>query len=262
MIIVGEKLNSSIPKTLDALNAMDEDYLVKLAKRQEKCGADYLDINTAICGELETEKLLWLVDCVLQNTSCGIMIDSPSTDAIIAALNKIQDRKVIINSVTLTQRIDELLPVIAERGCGVVALPMDENGIPDTAEKRLDCAKRLIERLTKEGVEPGNIFIDAITESLSVGDKNAVVALDTIRAIKEYAPQVHTVCGLSNVSFGLPQRISINCAFLSAAIACGLDSAIMDITLPAMRTALFSALAVSGRDEYCMNYISFVRESN
>lgn len=260
MIIIGEKLNSSIPKTLEALKVRDEASIIKMINKQERCGADYLDINTAICGAEELNQLLWLIELVLSNSNCGIMLDSPSPDVIAHALQKVEGRNVIINSVTLTERIDELLPVIRQSGCGVVGLPIDEDGIPNSADKRFYNAQRLLERLGEEGIPSDRIYIDTLAEALAVGSENAKITLDTTRKIRQAQPKVHLTCGLSNISFGLPKRNNINTAFLAMAIYCGLDSAILDITTPAMRTMLASALAVNGEDEYCMEYISYIRE--
>lgn len=260
MIIIGEKLNSSIPRTLEALKSHDETTLINMIKNQERCGADYLDINTAICGAEELNQLLWLIELVISNSNCGIMLDSPSPNVIVQAMKKTEARKLIINSVTLTDRIDELLPVIRQSGCGVVALPIDGNGIPVSSEERLDNAKRLMERFGKEGIAPEKIYIDALAEALAVGTDNAKTALETIQKARCAFPKVHLTCGLSNISFGLPKRNNINTAFLAMAVYCGLDSAILDITAPAMRTMLSSALAVNGEDEYCMEYISYIRD--
>ena len=157
MIIIGEKLNSSIPKTLEAIKEEDKEYLLSLITSQENNGADYLDINTAICEE-ELDKMLWLIDLVMEHSQCGIMIDSPSVSVVKEAVKRAAGRKVIINSVTLIERIDELLPLIKETGASVVGLPMDEDGIPDTVEKRVANALRLIEKISAFGI-PQKIYL-------------------------------------------------------------------------------------------------------
>jgi 5-methyltetrahydrofolate--homocysteine methyltransferase len=260
MIIIGEKLNSSIPKTLTAINSGDTNYLINIIKEQEDAGASFLDINTAICGEDELAKLIWLVELALKNSKCGIMLDSPSPKVIKEAIKIIKDRKIIINSVTLTDRIDELLPVIKEAGAYVVGLPIDNVMMPETAKKRVDNASKLIEKITNFGIDIDKIYIDVLAEALSVGNENAMVTINTIKSLKELYPNVKTICGLSNISFGLPKRVNINCAFLTAAVVAGLDSAIMDITSQAMKTCLASSLAIAGKDDYCLEYISEIRK--
>jgi len=260
MIVIGEKLNSSIPSTWEAMQSGDTEKLTAMIRRQEECGADYLDINTAMFGEEEKAEMVKLVSLAMENSSCGIMLDSPSPDVIAYVLPLIKDRPVIVNSVTLCERVKGLAPLIAECGAGVVAMPSDENGIPAEASQRIENACRLIEILSDYGIAEENIYVDCICEALAVGDTNAKITLDTIRGVQEIHPSVKTVCGLSNVSFGLPKRIFINTAFLCAALYAGLDGAIMDCTSEKMTEALKSAEAVIGKDEYCMNYIEYVRE--
>lgn len=259
MIIIGEKLNTSIPKTQEAVKNRDDAYLIRLIRAQEESGADYQDLNTAVGPKDELESMRWLISLALAHSNSGIMLDSPSTEIIEQAIHAVQDRPVIVNSVTLSQRLS-LLPVIRETGAAVVGLPMDEYGIPATAEKRAETAKRLVEKLTAAGIPPEKIFIDVLAESVAVADNNLMTALHTIPLIHGIDPNIHTICGVSNVSFGLPRRVNINSAFLSAAVTAGLGSAILDITSPAIKTALLTSLVVAGQDEYCLSYISHMRK--
>ena len=262
MIIVGEKLNSSIPATLEALNAKDEATLIRLIQAQEKAGADYLDINTALCIHGEEESLIWLTQLAMKHSSCGIMLDSPSPQAITAAAAIVKDRPLILNSVTLTHRIDQIAPLAKAIGAGVVGLPIDEKGIPEDAEARTDNALRLVKMLSDYGIAYEQIYIDVLAQAISVGSNNAISALHTLHRVKTYCPGVNTICGLSNVSFGLPGRVNINCAFLSGAYLAGLSSAILDITSPAIRKTLAAARALAGDDEYCLEYIGVIRHMN
>lgn len=257
MIIIGEKLNSSIPSALEAMKSGDE-AVIALIRAQESAGAAYLDINTAMFESRETEVMERVVKLVLENSECGIVLDSPDPEVLKRVSKLCAGRELILNSVTSDERIDELAPVAAELGCGVIALPMSVDGIPDTAEGRLECAKTAIAKLTAAGVAEENIYIDAICETLATLDTNAKTSLDTIRLVKENTG-AKTTCGLSNVSFGLPKRAFINAAFVSAAIFCGLDSAIVDPTSKELKRAVFAASAVAGQDEYCMEYIGFIR---
>lgn len=260
MIIIGEKLNTSIPNTLDAVQNKDEAALVALIRAQDESGADYQDINTAV-GADELENMKWLTRLVLENTNNGIMLDSPSPEVIEKVIGMAAGRPVIVNSVTLTQRLS-ILPVIRDTGAAVVGLPMDDDGIPQTAAGRAENAKRMVDKLTNAGIPAEKIFIDALAESVAVADQNLMTVLAALPLIGAIDPGIKTICGVSNVSFGLPRRININCAFLSAAIAAGLSSAILDITSPSVKTALISSLAAFGQDEYCLNYISHIRSLN
>lgn len=258
MIIIGEKLNSSIPSALEAMKSGDE-AIIALIRAQEEAGANYLDINTALVEDGEAEAMERIVRLALDNSSCGLVLDSPDPEVLSKAARLCAGRELILNSVTADERIDELLPTLAELGCGVVLLPMNQSeGIPESAEGRLECAKAAISKLTAAGVSEENIYVDAICETLATSDTNAKTALETIRLIKSETG-AKTVCGLSNVSFGLPKRAFINAAFLSIALSKGLDAAIVDPCSKELRKALYSASAVLGLDEYCMEYIGFVR---
>jgi cobalamin-dependent methionine synthase I len=255
MIIIGEKLNSSIPNTFEALKNCNSEYLKNIAIAQQNNGADYLDLNTAMFGTEEISKMNYLIELVQNSTKCGIMLDSPSPDVIKQAICKIKNRKIIINSVTLSERLNALADTINEYHTGVVGLPVDEKGMPETAEQKTMNALKLIELLENNQLSPENIYIDVLAQSLATDSSSAVAAIQTIMAVKKAKPSVHIVCGLSNVSFGLPKRLTINSAFLSAAVFAGLDSAIMDITSEPIRNALYASLVVAGEDEYCINYI-------
>ncbi|HOV69144.1 MAG TPA: dihydropteroate synthase [Clostridia bacterium] len=260
MVIIGEKLNSSIPKTYNAFIDNDTEYIIGLIKAQEAAGAEYLDINTALSGD-ELSKMEKVVRLVLEHSSCGIMLDSTSPDVVVKTLPLIKNRKVIINSVTLAERIDAIIPVAVQYNAGVVALPIGRYGMPKNASQRAENAFQLIEILTSNNIPKNNIYIDILAEALATNQSSAVEAINAIGLIKERYPNIHIICGLSNVSYGLPKRININAAFLSAAVFAGLDTVIMDITSPAIKQILYAALAVAGKDEYCMDYLEAIRES-
>lgn len=257
MIKVAERLNSSVKKTLTALESNDVAYLTDMAVKQAKAGADYIDINAALLGEREAEGLKLLADLVLEHTKCGIMIDSPNPYVIEPLLDRLGDRPYIINSVALDNRLMVLKGVIQSRGCGVVVLPMAEH-IPATAHERVECAKRLADELD---IPHNRLYIDALAVSVASEYTSIKTTLDSIAAIRKALPEAHITCGASNVSFGLPKREIVNAAFLIAAIYAGLDSAIIDITRPAIVQAIVAGSLIAGYDEYCMDYITYIRES-
>lgn len=258
MIIIGEKLNSSIPSAFAAMQEGDE-AIINLIKLQSEAGAKYLDINTAMFEDKEAEMMKKVASLVLANSECGLMLDSPATEVLCRVIEEFSGADIILNSVTADERIDELAPIAAKYDCGIVVLPMDVNGIPETADGRLECAKTAIAKLTAAGVKEENIYVDAICETLATCDTNGKTALDVIAKIKE-STSAKTTCGLSNVSFGLPKRGVLNGAFLTVALYNGLDSAIIDPTSKEIRKSLFAGEAILGRDEYCMEYINFARE--
>lgn len=261
MLIVGEKLNSSIPSSFKAMQERNTDFMINLINSQAEAGAEYIDVNTAMFEEKEYEYMEWAVGLIQDHSCCGIMIDSPSPKTVLRILPIISGKRPIINSVTLTERIDVLLPAAKDFGCGVVALPIAGKGIPSSVKERIENVKALIDRLTFGGVAPEHIYIDVLVSAIAMADTGGTAALETVSGVRSLGAGVHTICGLSNVSFGLPMRANINAAFLSAAVCAGLDSVIMDISDPFIRQILFASLAVSGIDEYCLGYIESVRNA-
>lgn len=260
MIRISEKLNSSIPAILTAFEQKNEAFLIDLIQKQEAAQADYIDINTALLQEKELETMLYTINLVKKHSAMGIMIDSPTVSVIEKAVEAAQDRSIIINSVTLTDRINELIPLLQQNpDISVVGLPIPKTGIPTTAEERVQCAEELIQKLTDNGISEDRIFIDVLVEALAVGDNNAKIALDTLRLFKQKHPNIKTTGGFSNVSFGLPKRIIINTAFLAMAMYAGLDSAIMDVASDTMKKSYRAINALLGNDEYCMDYIEEIR---
>jgi 5-methyltetrahydrofolate--homocysteine methyltransferase len=258
MILIGEKLNSSIPRTLGALKNRDTDYLVKLIKKQTSAGAFYLDVNTAL-AENEAETMLWLISLITEHSDCGIMLDTPNADVIAAVMPKIRDKKLIINSVTMDEKYDGLIKIAAEYKAGLVCLPMNGRHIPATAEERLVVALALVEKLRRAGVKNENIYMDALAGAIAADNSNAPVTLNTIRLIKEKEPQINIICGLSNISFGLPGRVRLNAAFLMMAMQNGLNSVIADVLSKEIQEAIIMARVLLGLDEYCMAYIEWYR---
>lgn len=261
MIIIGEKLNSSIPKTLEAMEANDQAAIVSLIEKQTNAGADFLDVNTAICGDAELEKMLWVIGLIKTHSSCGIMVDSASGDVVKQAVKAAEGRDLIINSTTITDRFDTVVPLALETGAAVVGLPIDDAGMPHTVEDK--CAKidALIAKLRAAGIPDDRIYVDVLVETLATNAMSAKASIEAVSYVAGADPGIKTVCGLSNVSFGLPKRALINSAFLSAALMAGLSSAIIDPANPAMRAAMAAARVVAGQDEFCMDYITYIRDS-
>ena len=260
MLIISEKLNSSIPSVLEAFQTGNEAFLIDVIKKQEAAGAIYIDINTALLQEGEGEAMEYAIRLVKEHSSMGIMIDSPNVSVIEKGVEAAAGRNIIINSVTLTERIDELMPLLIEKPeLSVVGLPIGSDGIPKTSEKRVQYAGELIQKLVANGISEERIYIDVLVEALAVGDQNAKVTLETLRLMKEHYPNVKTTGGFSNISYGLPKRMLLNTAFLAMAMYQGLDSAIMDPAPDSMKKSYRAITALLGQDEYCMDYIDEIR---
>ncbi len=261
MIIIGEKLNSSIPSTLEAMSAKDEVFVKELAARQAAAGAHYLDINTGMCED-EGEALIWAVKLAQEAApDCGIMADSANPSALSALFDTVEMKKVVINSVTLEDyRLEGVLPLVKKFGTGIVAMPIDGEGMPQTAQRRVENADRLIGILREEGVKDQDIYVDVVVEAAATGWDVPQKVLEAIRTLRGKYPQIHILGGLSNISFGLPKRGTINQSFLACAMTQGMDAPIMDVTNQAMKMHLCATEMLLGQDEYCMNYLGAFRE--
>ncbi|MEA4832285.1 MAG: dihydropteroate synthase [Oscillospiraceae bacterium] len=266
MILIGEKINSSIPKTQEMMKSNDYEGIASVIKLQEKWGADYIDLNTGVFTD-EAERLKSLIKLTLENTSenTGIMLDSASPDTLLKTINLTGNRKLIINSVTLTIRFSEIIPefkkiIESGREAYVVAMPIEKR-TPSTIEERLKNVDSVVKKLHDAGIEDKNVFLDVLAETVAVEDNAAVKLFDTLKYVKSKYPEIKTVCGMSNISFGLPKRIKINCAVVAIANSLGLDAAICDVTSAEFMTAFRASEMLCGRDEYCMGYIDFLRDN-
>jgi len=261
MLIVGEKINTSRKEAREAVEKKDEHFIRQLARRQKEAGAHYIDVN---CGtfEKEPELLSWLVK-IVQDELNGepLCIDSPNPEAVEAAL-KVHQGKAMLNSISGEKdRYDGLLPLIEKYGCRTVVLCMDdEAGIPPDAETRYKIASRIIEELARKGVNQDDILVDPLIQPISVDSANGVSSAETIKMVRDNYPGTHAICGLSNVSFGLPKRKVLNQAYLVVCAAYGLDAVILDPEDSRMMALVYAAEALLNRDPYCSNYLKAYRK--
>ncbi len=261
MIIIGEKINSTLKAIRPAIESYDAKTIQDLAIKQHEAGAAYIDVNAGMFHDDEPQRLVWLIETIQEVTDAPFAIDSPNPAAIEAALRANKNAKPIINSITNEkERYNAIAPLAVEYKTGIIALCMDDAGMPETVEDRVTIAGRLIEKLTKQGVAIGDIYIDPMIRPIGTGSQNGVVALETMRRVKAEYPDVHLTCGLSNISFGLPARKLINQAFLVAAMSAGLDSAILDPLDKRLMSFLYATEALMGLDDFCMNYLTMFRE--
>lgn len=261
MILIGEKLNSSIPGVKQALASQDGDFVRKLAQAQEAAGADFLDVNAAMFLGEETKKLAWMIQTVREVSSLPFVIDTPDPQAAAKAADLCAGENFVLNSVTLEKsRLEPMLETALKHKAGLVALCMDDSGIPQGASLRVELALALTETLTRAGLKEDKIYLDPMIQPIGSGEGMGLEALEAIRSIRSKLPGVHIVCGLSNCSFGLPKRALLNRTFLVAAMTAGLDCAILDPLNRPLMASLAAARAILGQDEYCMDYLDAFRE--
>lgn len=259
MIVVGELINASRKAIGEAIKGQDVEAIKKVAKDEADAGANYIDVNAGIfCGK-EAECLEWLVQSVQGVTDVPCCIDSPDPKVIEAAL-AVHKGIPMINSISLEkERYNALLPVVAGTDLKVIALCMSDSGMPETTEDRLKIADELINGLVKNNVALDNIYIDPLVQPIGTKDTYGLEFLNAVEGIMTQFKGVHTVCGLSNISYGLPNRKFINRIFAIMAISKGLDGLIINPLDKEMMTSIITAETLGGRDQFCSGYLEAYR---
>jgi 5-methyltetrahydrofolate--homocysteine methyltransferase len=259
MIVVGELINASRKAIGAAIEAKDAPEIQRVAREQREAGADYVDVNAGIFVGQEPEYLKWLVTTVQEVVDGPCCIDSPDPKAIEAAL-AVHRGTAMINSISLEkERYEALLPLIAGTDLKVVALCMGDEGMPETAEQRLAIADKLVNGLVKAKVAVGNIFVDPLVQPVSTKSPFGLEFLKAVDGIMTRFPGVHTICGLTNISHGLPERKLLNQTFAVMAVARGLDGLIINPLDRRMMANLVAAEALAGRDNFCVKYLKAYR---
>jgi corrinoid protein of di/trimethylamine methyltransferase len=255
MIIIGEKLNGSIPSVAKAIAERDADLIRERAKKQAEAGATFLDVCASVEEDVEVETLKWMIDLVQEVTDTPICVDSPSAKSCVAAIPFCK-RPGLVNSVSLEgNKIDTIFPVIADTDWECVALLCDNDGIPDSVERRMKVFHGIMEKAKEYNIAPSRLHIDPLVVTLSTDQTALTVFAECCRQIKAEYPDIHITSGLSNISFGLPTRKNINQAFMVLAMNAGMDSAIVDPTNKNMIGMIYATNALLERDEYCLDYI-------
>lgn len=261
MLIIGERINSSRKSIAEAISSRDTAFIQREAVAQAEAGADYIDVNAGAFIDEEAEHLKWIMDAVQEACDLPLCIDSPDPEVIRKVL-PLAGCTPMINSISLEpKRLEEMLVLVRDFNTKVIGLCQSEDSMADSAAAKLELAEKLVEKVTSAGVEPDALYIDPLVYPLSTDAQSAMATLEAIHLIMSKLPGVHTVCGLTNVSHGLPERKIINRTFLVGAIIRGLDAAILDPTDKQLYGALRAAAAVAGRDDFCMEYIRAFRAS-
>jgi cobalamin-dependent methionine synthase I len=259
MLIVGERINSTRESIAKAIREQDAAFIQDEARQQAEAGADYLDVNAgAFMGE-ESKYLTWLVEIVQDAVDKPLCLDTSNAEALAAALKLCKTKPMLSSISAEKKRYDSFLPIVKSSGCKVIALCIDDSGIPHTADTRTQVADRLIGLLVDEGVALDNIYVDVLAQAVSTDDKAGAVTFETIRRVNAAHAGVHTILGLSNVSFGLPNRRLINQNFISMCMEAGLDSAIADPKDKKLMANILSANLLLGKDRHGMGYIKAFR---
>ena len=257
-VLIGERINPTGKKRLAAALAEgDLEVVRKEDLAQVEAGADVLDVNVGAAGVDEVDLLPRAVRVVMETVDVPVCIDSADVNALRAALavhkEIAPEGKPLINSVNgEEERLEQVLPLVAEYKAAVIGLTMDDDGIPPTAEQRFAVAAKIVERAEALGIPREDLAIDCLALTVGADSQAGLTSLGAIRKVREELG-VNMTLGASNISFGLPEREVINWAFLAMAIQSGVTCPIVDVAK--VRPAVLAADLVLGRDDYAMRYI-------
>ena len=257
--IVGERINTSRKKVQEAVVNKNYTYIQDDVKKQQAAGANFIDVNSGARIGYEKSDMEWLLEVIQEVATIPLCLDSPDPEVLEMGYGMVKD-KPMINSISLeTERYDAMVPFLKGKDCNIVALCMDDSGMPKSRQEVIDRAGRLVKDLEGIGVKREAIYIDPLIQPISTDTTKGLMAMDAVRGIMSQFPGVHTICGLSNISFGLPQRKIINRTFLTLLISAGLDAAIIDPLDDKIMAVLKTTEMLMGNDEYCANYLKGVR---
>lgn len=257
MLIIGELINCTRKKVGEAAQRRDEEFFRDLARKQVAAGAHALDVNGGLPDQ-EVELLAWLVGLVQEVVDVPLCLDTADPEAMMKALPLCKKRP-LVNSVSDEPARWALLPALKEHRPKVIVLCLSEAGVPKGVEERVATASRLVDRLTGEGFALDDLYVDPCVMPVATG-LNGGDLLEAVSQISARYPGVHISAGVSNVSFGLPNRKLLNESYLMLLMACGLDAAIVDPCDPQLMMNVTAAEALLGRDAGCKGYMRAYRE--
>lgn len=262
MIIIGEKLNGTIPSVGKAILERDEDFVRNLAIKQAEAGADFIDVCAGTSPDIEVESLKWMMNLVQEVVDTPLCIDSPNPHVILEVLEYAK-RPGLINSVSEEHgKCEVIFPVMKGTEWNVVALTCDNNGIPTDVETRINITKSIVEKAKQYDIDQSRIFIDPLVIAISTDNQSLLKFVEATKQIKELYPDIHITSGLSNISFGMPLRKIINQNFLTLAMGAGMDSAIMDPLNRDTMATLLAADMLLGKDRHCRKFTTAYRKGS
>ncbi len=257
--VIGERINTSRKLVQAAVADRDAEYIVSDVKKQQEAGASYIDVNAGARIGHETEDMRWLLDTIQPVTDLPLCLDSPDPAVLEMAFGMVE-RSPMINSISLEKdRFDAMLPFLSGKDCKVIALCMDDAGMPNSSDDIVGRAEKLVKELNGVGIPTESIYLDPLVQPISTDSNKGLMVLRAVRGIKEKFPEVHITGGLSNISYGLPQRKIINRTFVTLMMNFGMDSAIIDPLDEKIMATIKTADMLLGKDKFCGNYLKNVR---
>ena len=257
--VIGERINTSRKPVQAAVAERNADYIIDDVKKQQQAGANYIDVNAGARIGHEAEDMKWLISTIQPVAEVPLALDSPDP-AILEMAFQMVEQTPMINSISLEkERFEAMIPFLEGKECKVIALCMDDAGMPSSSDDIFKRAEKLVAELNRIGISTKSIYIDPLIQPVSTDSGKGVMVLEAVRAIKKKFPEVHITGGLSNISYGLPQRKIINRTFVTLMMEAGMDSAIIDPLDMKIMGAIKTADMLLGHDDYCMNYLKGVR---
>jgi cobalamin-dependent methionine synthase I len=257
--VVGERINTSREKVQEAVAERDAAYIQEDVKKQQGAGADFIDVNAGARIGHEMEDMKWLLDVIQETVTMPLCLDSPDPKVLEMAYHMVKE-KPMINSISLEkERYAAMAPFLKGKECKVIALCVDDSGMPESARDTVDRAEKLVRKLEDLGVKRDAIFVDPLVQPVGTDTLKSVMVVEAVRAIRKKLPGVRITGGLSNISFGLPQRKIINRTFVCLMMGAGMDSAIIDPLDQAMMATIKTTQMLIGKDDFCTEYLKAVR---
>ncbi|WDP90055.1 MAG: dihydropteroate synthase [Desulfobacter sp.] len=257
--VIGERINTSRKLVQAAVADRDADYIIEDVKKQQEAGATFIDVNAGARIGHEEEDMRWLLDTIQPVCTIPLALDSPDPAILEMAFSMVKQTP-MVNSISLEkERFDAMMPFLDGKECKIIALCMDDAGMPESSNDILDRAKTLVKELNGIGIPTANIYVDPLVQPISTDSNKGMMVLDAVRSIKAQFPEVHITGGLSNISYGLPQRHIINRTFVTLMMDAGMDSAIIDPLDKKIMATIKTADMLLGHDQFCMEYLKGVR---
>ncbi|MEN8212022.1 MAG: dihydropteroate synthase [Thermodesulfobacteriota bacterium] len=257
--VIGERINTSRKKVQAAVADRDADYIKDDVKKQQEAGASFIDVNAGARIGHEKEDMQWLLNTIESIVNVPLCLDSPDPAILEMAYNMVKQTP-MINSISLEkERFDAMMPFLKGKECKIIALCMDDAGMPASSDDIVARAQKLIAELETIGMKQDDIYIDPLVQPISTDSTKGTMVLNAVRQIKKFNPQVHITGGLSNISYGLPERKIINRTFVSLMMDAGMDSAIIDPLDSKIMATIKTADMLLGNDNFCMAFLKSVR---
>lgn len=257
--VIGERINTSRKLVQAAVAERDADYIIDDVKKQEAAGAAFIDVNAGARIGHETKDMRWLLETIQPVVKTPLTLDSPDPAVLDMAYAMVETAP-MINSISLEkERFDAMVPFLRGKDCKVIALCMDDAGMPESSDDIVARAKNLVSELNKIDITTADIYVDPLIQPVSTDANKGRMVMKAVQDIKALFPEVHIIGGLSNISFGLPQRKIINRTFIALMMSAGMDSAIIDPLDDKIMATVKTANMLLGHDDFCMEYLKGVR---